>query len=196
MNEAYEWIAALSAVYGMIFFYAVFHYVAMGFSLFRMMRSAGMTNAWMAWVPYCNTYALGDTADRYNLLCEGKPTAYGKKLLTWHVVSTVMSYPVVILLGALDPTAELADVTLGFWLLILAYAAFLIVYTVFYCISLHKIYKLFAPNAAAGLTVLSILIPVAVPVIFLAISKREARFPFAEETREVPADADTEYDFI
>jgi hypothetical protein len=39
-------------------------------------------------------------------------------------------------------------------------------------VALHKIYKLYAPSGAAGLTVLSILVSAAIPVIFLVLSGR------------------------
>ena len=195
-QEALAFINAISAVYTVALVYAVFYYFSVAPSCFRMMRKAGMKNAWMAWVPYCNFYAYGDLADTYNLLCEAKPTSYAKKLLTWQIVSSVAAYPITILLGALDPEAELGDITPDFWLLLLAYLAAGVAASVFYYISLHKIYKLYAPDRAVGLTVLTVLVPVAIPVIFLVISRKEPHFPFSakpEPPQALNKDADTEY---
>ena len=68
-----------------------------------------------------------------------------------------------------------------FWLLVLGYIAAVVVYTVFYSISLYKIYRLFAPENAVGLLVLSILVGVAVPLILLVMSRRQPCLPYEEE---------------
>ena len=186
----------LLAAYTVLIVYALFYYFTVAPSCFRMMRKASMGNAWMAWVPYCNFYAYGDLADHYNLLCEGKATSYAKKLLTWQIVASALAYPTTVLLGAADLSKGIEAVPMDFWVFLLACLAAGIVSTVFYFISLHKIYRLFAPRRAVGLTVLTILVPVSIPVIFLAIARREPCFPFTVETETPPvpsADMDTGY---
>lgn len=183
----------LLAAYTVLIVYALFYYFTVAPSCFRMMRKASMGNAWMAWVPYCNFYAYGDLADHYNLLCEGKATSYAKKLLTWQIVASALAYPTTVLLGASGGTDTIPAI---FWFLASACLAAGIVSTVFYFISLHKIYRLFAPDRAVGLTVLTLLVPVSIPVIFLAIARREPCFPFTVETETPPvppADMDTGY---
>ena len=183
----------LLAAYAVLIVYALFYYFTVAPSCFRMMRKASMGNAWMAWVPYCNFYAYGDLADHYNLLCEGKATSYAKKLLTWQIVASALAYPTTVLLGAAGGTETIPAI---FWFFASACLAAGMVSTVFYFISLHKIYRLFAPDRAAGLTVLTLLVPVSIPVIFLAIARREPCFPFTVETETPPvppADMDTGY---
>lgn len=186
----------LLAAYTVLIVYALFYYFTVAPSCFRMMRKAGMKNIWMAWVPYCNFYAYGDLADHYNLLCEGKATSYAKKLLTWQIVASALAYPTTVLLGAADLSKGIEAVPMDFWVFLLACLAAGVVSSVFYFISLHKIYRLFAPHCAVGLTVLTILVPVSIPVIFLAIARREPCFPFTVETEPPPvppADMDTGY---
>ena len=140
--------------------------------------------------------AYGDLADHYNLLCEGKATSYAKKLLTWQIVASALAYPTTVLLGAADLSKGIEAVPMDFWVFLLACLAAGVVSSVFYFISLHKIYRLFAPHCAVGLTVLTILVPVSIPVIFLAIARREPCFPFTVETEPPPvppADMDTGY---
>jgi hypothetical protein len=59
---------------------------------------------------------------------------------------------------------------------------------VFYFIALHKIYKLYAPDGAAGLTVLSILVSAAIPVIFLVLSGRTPAVSMMKENPQTPPD--------
>lgn len=163
--------------------YRLFRYIAMGFSCFRMMNKLGMRKTWMAWVPFCNIYALGDLADNYNLLCEGKATYYAKKLLAWNIVTTVLSCRLFILLLAHSPDVE---TPLTYWLQLLGHLALFIVYQVFYYITLYKIYRLFTANSAVKLLILSILVPVSVPVIFLILSGKHPRLPFDQDNGDPP----------
>ncbi len=79
-------------LYFFILIYAAYSYIGMGLGMFRMMRSAGMRNAWMAWVPGCNIYAMGDLADRQTAVNEGRSTAYRKKLVAWTIVTYVLVF--------------------------------------------------------------------------------------------------------
>ena len=185
--------AICSAVSVLAVAYALFNYVATGVSLFRMMDKAGVPNPWMAWVPFCSSYALGALADNYNLLWEAKPTSYAKKVLAWHIVVTALAQPLVLSLYAMNPDSS---VPTDLWLLLLGYAAAGVVYTVFYSISLYKLYRTFAPESAVGLLVLSILVGISVPMILLFLSRREVRLPFgngeeSEDGEDGSAEGDT-----
>lgn len=192
--EALEFfLAVYAAVSVLAVAYALFNYVATGVSLFRMMDKAGVPNPWMAWVPFCNSYALGALADNYNLLWEAKPTSYAKKVLAWHIVVTALAQPLILALYAMNPDSS---VPTDLWLLLLGYVAAGVVYTVFYSISLYKLYRTFAPESAVGLLVLSILVSISVPLILLVLSRREVRLPFgngeeSEDGEDDPAEGDT-----
>jgi len=174
-------LAVYAAVSVLAVAYALFNYVATGVSLFRMMDKAGVPNPWMAWVPFCNSYALGALADNYNLLWEAKPTSYAKKVLAWHIVVTALAQPLILALYAMKPdTAVPTDL----WLLLLGYVAAGVVYTVFYSISLYKLYRTFAPESATGLLVLSVLVGISVPLILLVLSRREVRLPFGDREED------------
>lgn len=181
-------------VYMFVIGYSVLAYIGQGLGMFRMMRSAGMSNPWMGWVPGCNIYAMGNIADHQTAVNEGNDTRYRKKLLVWTIVTYVLATLFIIACvivtavatvnGMVDQNGELIEtpehdmeVLVGPSMFCLASAfaflAFYIVYMVYYYIAVHKIYKLFAPGGAVGLTVLSVFVPVAVPIIFLVISKRQ-----------------------
>ncbi len=179
-------------VYFFALAYSIFAYIGVSLGGFRMGRKAGMSNPWMFWIPGCNIYALGNLADTSCALREGKATGYRKKLLTWFIVSMAsvfawcISFVVIAVLstsqerlnenGYMTPpeyeTELLVVPVLIFLLLSGALIALYTVYTVFYYIALHKIYKLYAPDGAAGLTVLSLFVNVAIPAVFLVLSGR------------------------
>ena len=178
-------VALYAAVSVLITAYAVLHYVAVGVSLFRMMDKTGVSNPWMAWVPFCNIYALGDLADTYNLLCEGKATRYGKRTLTWFIVAVALSQPTLLVLYAMNPEAS---VPTDLWLLLAGLVAAAVVYNVFYSIALYKIYRLFSDKAVA-LLVLSVATGVATPFILLRLAAKEPKLPFREEEPPAPEPA-------
>ena len=195
-------------LYFFILIYAAYSYIGMGLGMFRMMRSAGMRNAWMAWVPGCNIYAMGDLADRQTAANEGKSTVYRKKLVAWTIVTYALAFLFLIACAVFTVVDTVNDMPNGdrveipehdmnalivpalFVLLTLALLiAFYIVYVVCYLICLNKIYKLFAPAGAAGLTVLSVFVMIAVPAIFLVLSGRSPAVAVESgDTTPPPAD--------
>lgn len=196
-------------VYFFFLAYCVLAYIGMSLGGFRMGRKAWMSNPWMFWIPGCNIYALGNLADTSCSLREYKSTNYRKKLLTWFIVSMAsvfvwaISFAVVAVMasseellhenGYVTPpeyeTERMVVPVLIFLLLTGVLIALYTVYMVFYYVTLHKIYKLYAPSGAAGLTVLSILVSVAIPVIFLVLSGRSPAVAVESgDTTPPPAD--------
>ena len=186
-------------LYFFILIYAAYSYIGMGLGMFRMMRSAGMRNAWMAWVPGCNVYAMGDLADRQTAANEGKSTAYRKKLVAWTIVTYALSFLFLIACAVFTVVDTVNDVpeqdmnilivpSLLVLLTLALLIAFYIVYVVCYLICLNKIYNLFAPAGAAGLTVLSVFVMIAVPAIFLVLSGRKPVFVH-DENGDLPPPA-------
>lgn len=188
------------AIYAVIFLivyffflaYAVLAYIGMSLGGFRMGHKVWMSNPWMFWIPGCNIYALGNLADTSCSLREYRFTTYRKKLLTWFIVSMAsafvwsISFAVVAVISSSEellhengymtpPEYETERMVVPVLILLLLTGVLIALYTVymvFYYVALHKIYKLYAPSGAAGLTVLSVLVSVAVPVIFLVLSGR------------------------
>lgn len=180
--------------------YGAFAYIGTGLGGSRMMRKAGGSKPWMFWIPVANVYAMGALADREAELRGGRSTRYRKTLLGWNIaVVAMVVVPVLSLIpfivvaasnqmleesGAVRyPEAEAEALVLPaliFLFVLLAFLAVTVVYTVFYYIVLYRIYRLFAPKGAAGLTVLSVFVNGAVPVIFLILSGREPVQPVRE----------------
>ena len=197
LNETLFWLLYL-VFYFVAMVYAAYAYVFVSLGGQRMGRKAGMSNPWMFWIPCANVYALGNLADTQATLCEGKNTTYRKKMLAWTIVVACISivwaiafsvYMVVAAAnGMLDANGDLVtldgfdpDALIGpalfFLLTSLAFLALYVVYLVIYYKVLYRIFKLYAPDGAVGLLVLSVLVTVAIPAVFLSLSKRDPVLP-------------------
>ena len=197
LNETLFWILYL-IFYCLVMVCAAYAYVFVSLGGQRMARKVGMSNPWMFWIPCANVYAMGNLADTQASLCEGKNTTYRKKMLTWTIVVACMAivwaiaFSVFMVVaaanGMLDANGDLVtldgfdpDALIGpaLFLLLTSLASLVlyIVYLVIYFKALYRIYKLYAPDGAAGLVVLSVFVSVAIPAVFLKLSEREPVLP-------------------
>ena len=163
-------------VLGLAGLYVLFHYCAMGIGCFRMMSRLRVRNTWMAWVPICSDFVLGDIADTYNRLYAKKRSSYSLFLMFGRIVATAAGFPVFVLTYGHNPDAEPSAT---FWFMVLIWLTALTVYGVLYYIALYKIYRLFAPEKSLLLFILSLFVFASVPVIFLVISSKEPCLPVA-----------------
>lgn len=197
LNETLFWILYL-IFYCLVMVCAAYAYVFVSLGGQRMARKVGMSNPWMFWIPCANVYAMGNLADTQATLCEGKNTTYRKKMLAWSIVVACAAIPWAIAYtvfmvaaaanGLLDENGVLITLdgaslepligpTLFLLAVSLVFLALYIVYVVIYYKTLYRIFKLYAPNGAAGLVVLSVFVSVAIPAVFLGLSKREPVLP-------------------
>ena len=197
LNETLFWILYL-IFYCLVMVCAAYAYVFVSLGGQRMARKVGMSNPWMFWIPCANVYAMGNLADTQATLCEGKNTTYRKKMLTWTIVVACAAIPWAIAYtvfmvaaaanGLLDENGVLITLdgaslepligpTLFLLAVSLVFLALYIVYVVIYYKTLYRIFKLYAPNGAAGLVVLSVFVSVAIPAVFLKLSEREPVLP-------------------
>lgn len=172
--------------------YGAFSYVGMSLGGSRMARKVGMSCPWMFWIPGANVYALGNLADTQASLCEGKTTKFRKKLLTWTIILTAATIIWVIAMTVITTMASvngmvgesdtlITSTAINFLLaLLISSLLFLVpyvIYIVIYYKTLYRIYKLYAPDGAAGFVVLSILATVAIPILFLVLSGKDPVLP-------------------
>ena len=177
--------------------YGAYSYIGMGLGGFRMARKIGMTNPWMFWIPLANAYAMGNLADQQTSLCEGRSTTYRKKMLAWNIVIicaalflVIAMVPILLVVSAhgtmgQDGTVtvpekymeDLAGPALFFLFSFLAFLVLSVIYLVVYYKVLYRIFKLYAPDGAVGLLLLSIFVNIAVPAIFLILSGKEPALP-------------------
>lgn len=177
--------------------YGVYAYIGMGLGGFRMARKIGMTNPWMFWIPMANVYAMGNLADQQAALCEGRSTAFRKKMLAWNIVIicaallfVIAMIPILVVAtvhGTMDengtvtiPEAYMNDLVgpaLFFLFSLLVLLVISVIYLVVYYKVLYRIFKLYAPDGAVGLLILSIFVNAAIPAVFLILSGKEPALP-------------------
>lgn len=177
--------------------YGAYAYIGMGLGGFRMARKIGMTNPWMFWIPMANVYAMGNLADQQAALCEGRSTAFRKKMLAWNIVIicaallfVIAMIPILVVAtvyGTMDengtvtiPEAYMEDLvgpSLFFLFSFLVLLVLSVIYLVVYYKVLYRIFKLYAPDGAVGLLILSIFVNAAIPAVFLILSGKEPALP-------------------
>ena len=187
--------------------YGAFSYIGMGLGGFRMARKVGMNNPWMFWIPLANAYAMGNLADQQASLCDGRSTTFRKKMLAWNIVIicaallfVIAMVPILLVVSVhgtmgQDGTVtvpekymeDLAGPALFFLFSFLAFLVLSVIYLVVYYKVLYRIFKLYAPDGAVGLLILSIFINAAIPAVFLILSGKEPALP-------MPAEGEGEYD--
>ena len=187
--------------------YGAFSYIGMGLGGFRMARKIGMTNPWMFWIPLANVYAMGNLADQQASLCDGRSTTFRKKMLAWNIVIicaallfVIAMVPILLVVSVhgtmgQDGTVtvpekymeDLAGPALFFLFSLLVLLVLSVIYLVVYYKVLYRIFKLYAPDGAVGLLILSIFVNIAVPAVFLILSGKEPALP-------MPAEGEGEYD--
>ena len=94
-GEMSEILQMLLVVYGGILLIALLFgfitYLLTAIGVFKMTRTLGLPNAWFAFVPIVNTYALGRIAEQCPTGNYKRPMRYGALLLTLELVTLVFS---------------------------------------------------------------------------------------------------------
>ena len=177
---------------------AIFTYIAISIGLFRMSKSCGLKHAWLSWIPYAQSYRIGQVADHQCEVNEGKSATYRRKLLICHILQGVMAvvctfvtlgfYTYSILSKAFDGSLltlmedpnfinnELNAAYADAWFAWLAFAVIAIIYAVFCAMAMHKIAKLYIPKIAGLAVVLYLFVSLAQPILFLIMGARKPQY--------------------
>lgn len=156
-------MAMFPLFYMLSFFVSIGFYVLSSLGLYSMASNTGVSNPWLAWIPFANLFLLGSMADRCNLNTAGKNTKYKIILPVLNLAIIPVSYFMVfmaIMQSAFteeyygyggDPLAGIGSLlAMVFIILIFACANF-----VFYLICYNKLFQDFEPSRAAIFTVVA-----------------------------------------
>lgn len=198
-----EWIQSITAVVSMLFgvgtfLLAIATYVAMSIGLYCMSKSCGLAHGWISFVPYAQSFRIGQIADHQCEINEHKHSTYRHKLLIFHILQAAASaiFDAVVfyicteslvekaLNGTLealmkDPlflSQELSAAQSEAWLLNLIVTAITIVNLVFCCMAMHKMAKLYLPNMAGLAVVLYLFVPLAQPILYIIMGLRKPQY--------------------
>lgn len=149
-------------------------YVLQSVGLYKMSKTLGLSNPWLAWVPVCNLSAIGRLAECSNLFY-GKKKGCLRVLLPLLWVLLFVPYVgliVFVVLMGLSGMAEDFSMIAGILLFALVILGLAVTILVLQYVALHKIYKLFDPNNAALYTVLSVLFSIAISILLFVLRNR------------------------
>lgn len=186
----------MSPWFGVFFAAAwLFSFVATGYGLCHMAAFLDMSRPRMAFIPFAQTFRLGELADEVSTFA-GTVTRLRKGLLLWKILFTVCAVALVGFTATLMSLVEslneppagtvtvpergmelmeaLSPVLL---LLLLLFLVVGVVHTIFACRALHRVFRLYAPQNATFFTVLAVLIPPAKGVLFLLLAHRMPILP-------------------
>ena len=177
-------LGALMGVYILILLFAfavgLVIWLLQSIGVYKMAKTAGINNAWLAFIPIGFQYVLGKLAE--------VPTG-NKKPLRYGVILPLLSVGAFVVYIALFFVALVAGITSGFagdytgegfentlWLLLsvaeLIMIPVSILISVFTYIALYRVYKLFDPNNAVIYLVLSILISILQPIFLFVLRNK------------------------
>ncbi|BDF59235.1 hypothetical protein CE91St36_20520 [Christensenellaceae bacterium] len=151
---------------------AVF-YVFFALGLYTMAKRRGLENPWLAWIPVVYLYVIGKLADTYAAKHMNKKTNYAVLLLGLIIGVVVLAIVTVCL--SIFGGFRMYAIWPVFIVILILFIAAMIVYAVFYYISLYRIYNWHSESATV-LLVLSILFSVIVPFVLFALRNGDNRY--------------------
>lgn len=183
--ESGRWLGLLLPLYGYLLVVGVVSYVFMALGLYTLAKRRGVGNPWLSWVPVAWLWVLGSLADQYDLRTQGRRRNQ-RSLLVWLGAGSAVGGA--LLLAALLPLLHWlargpahdrqALASLPFLLLLLLLElAVLVVSMAGLVLEYIALYKLFAScdrESTAVYLILSILAPLACPLLIYAFRNKDA----------------------
>ncbi len=152
-------------------------YVFQSIGLYAIAQRRKIRHGWLAWVPFGNMWILGSISDQYQYLVKGNIKGRRKILLGLNI-GCVASYMFAMLCGVLGFLNQDAVLfMLGYLLGALGYAVTIIILIVFMYIACYDLYRSCKPDDGVLFLVLSILIPVTLPIFVFACRNQDQGMP-------------------
>ncbi len=165
-------LIVLFAILIILYAFMIVCYIFQAIGISKMMKRLNLKNSWMAFVPFCNSYAFGKVAEQY-IKKDGKKSAKFSVILlvgsiALSIISGVMS-TMSFLIGFIGgffgdaPVGIMMILTVLFSIFVLAcsYALMIIQY-----VALWRIFAIFANSRATLYTIISIFITLSPFFIF------------------------------
>ena len=162
-------------------------YVFRAFSLYKIARCRGISNAWLAWVPVCNDWVLGSVADQYQYVVKGRiknrrlplfllgVIQLGLRIVSAALSASALTYMLRFVLSG----AGYPDV--GQWVLLsvvsVAQTGVTIAYLLIFSFVLYDVYTSCTNRNNVLFLVLSLIFRVLEPVFFFVCRNKEEGMP-------------------
>lgn len=178
-------------------------YILTSYSMYCIADRRLIRHAWLAWIPVGNLWILGSIADHYRLQAKGQIKARRKVLLGTSIGAAVACVAMFILcivmavklFAITDPiTGELTgdvmatagSVLIGVVVLYLVMVVLIIWHLVFQYIAYYELFASCVPRNAVVYLVLSIVIPITLPVFLVACRNKDLGLIFRCPTPVAP----------
>ena len=145
-------------------------HLAFSVPLWYMSRKRGLKASWLAWLPLGNLWFLGALSDQYACLVAGR-----KKHRRWWLPAMGGVTSLLTVAGALWGLYGSPGAGPALWATVLDLQA-----GALWCLvllTLYPVYSSCAPNGAAGFFVLSLFVPVAIPLFLILNGGKELGMP-------------------
>ena len=171
---------------------AVLIYILEALGMYTIAKRRGIHNPWLAWIPVGQSWIMGSISDQYQYLTKGKTTNRRKILLGLAVaVYGLMMFFYILQFGALVGAAigdgmTVGTTSAGFLLVYFAIMIVGIINTVFSYIAMYDLYCSCDPGNGVLYLVLSIFVPVSMPVLFFICRNKDLGMPKRAEALAQP----------
>lgn len=173
-------------------------YILQGIGLSTMLKKCGFKKPWFAFVPMLNIFALGSLSEIYNngktqrkhyakiltalyIVCLAASLVYGcafgiayAELLTTQLDGAEFTVEAILeILEQIENGEGLPDLFLTASLLSYVYSLVSMIYQVYFCITLYRVFRIFAPDSALAFSILCAFFSFLVPILLFTSRKNE-----------------------
>ena len=172
-------------------------YLLLAWGLYTIARRRGIRHAWLAWVPVLNQWILGSISDQYQYVTTHKVRNKRKWLLGLSFVPAILSVVGIVLMfvffisimayGYSGASGWDAYATSGLGSLLAMIGVFLaisgvtVAIAVLQYVALYDLYQSCEPSNSTVFLLLSIFIPVAMPVLVFLCRNKDLGMPTRKE---------------
>lgn len=193
-SELFEFLSVFGIFYGIVALLGLALFILGGYAIFEMSKKADIKYPFLGFIPVLQSFALGRIAEKYVKRDGNKSAKFGTILLVLNILQFIISivfivFSVIAILSIIvnveDAIASDLEVTLSmfssFIPVIISYFilfAVAISYSVFYYVSLWRVFSIFDNHNATLYLVLSIFFSFLAPIFLFVIRNNIPAFDY------------------
>jgi hypothetical protein len=167
-------------------------YVLRCVGIYNIAKHRGIHNPWLAWLPIGDAWVVGSISDQYQYLVKGKTRARRNVLMGLSVAQLALAlvyaaFQATTVIGAVNGNgAAIGAGGASLLLVSLVMMVVSVVFMVFQYITLYDLYRSCDPDNAVIYLVLSIIVPISMPVLLFVCRNKDYGMPARLAPQEVP----------
>lgn len=187
MEELYEALLLEFSSNATAYLFALVGYVLLALGMYTIAKRRGISNAWLAWIPFGQSWMLGCISDQYHYVTAGCEKSKRKLLLWLELGTTALGVAVCVMLVSVlsERVNTVSNQQLVTLLLSLVMLGLAIAFAVMKYVALYDLYRSCDPAKATLFTVLTIFLgALAMGIMVLVCRDKDLGMP---PRREQPA---------